>query len=314
MSKKAWIIYHGSDLDGLSSAAIAYRYLYEKQFEITSVPVDYGSEDNMDFGKVNGAEDLVIIVDFAFTGRMLNLSQTIKNLIWIDHHKSAIDEAERHGYENMVGLRSVDFAACELTWAYLRHLRRSETFIPQSNLKTHLIEDALADMPTVIRHLGRYDIWDHEDPDTLIVNYGCKSLDLRDVSINNINWGWIFNNSPGCLKAILDKGKVVASYEKQKCTALALGICYVKRWEGYTFLMANIAGVPSQFFEFHPKYRSVDGCLNYYFDYKNKNWILSLKNEPDNPVSLLPIAQKLGGGGHPHACGCTIDDITPLLK
>jgi hypothetical protein len=87
--------------------------------------------------------DTVIMVDFSLQPydemyRLRDLLQENGTLIWIDHHKTALDFLPDL---RVAGLREIGKAGCELAWKY---------FFPN--------EPA----PYVVGLVGRFDVWDHK--------------------------------------------------------------------------------------------------------------------------------------------------------
>ena len=98
--------YHRSDLDGVCSGAIV-KYKYP---ECEMIGVDYGD----DFEKLTSMiemEEVIFIVDFSFDVELMKSLIMEYNLIWIDHHQTAIAKCD--GY-SIAGKREVGKAGCEL--------------------------------------------------------------------------------------------------------------------------------------------------------------------------------------------------------
>lgn len=81
-------IYHEADLDGVMSAAIVKKYF---KGDIDLLPYNYGKE----IPDVN-KYDKVFVVDVSFGSRTRFLFDEWKekgiDVVWIDHHKTAIDD------------------------------------------------------------------------------------------------------------------------------------------------------------------------------------------------------------------------------
>lgn len=131
---------------------------------------------------------------------MLNLWATKGlNFIWIDHHKSAIEEMA-NAHENISsgaypirGMRDYKFSACELTWFYF--------FTGQ-------------ELPEIIRLLGRYDSFGHKGTDeelkVIEFQYGARSV------ISNYKEAFkklvLSINANHIIPEILGKGKDIYQY------------------------------------------------------------------------------------------------------
>jgi hypothetical protein len=161
-------VYHKADLDGVCSAAIVKHFVPECELH----GMDYGDEfpwDRVmptvgvsDPASVGEYPRTVCMVDFSLgLDDMTRLAEAAE-LVWIDHHKTAIEAlcvpgGPRFKYYNC---RS-SYAACELTWESLRHS----------------VDEAI---PEAVRLLGAYDSWRKDDPDwdTKIMpfQYGMRSI------------------------------------------------------------------------------------------------------------------------------------------
>lgn len=147
---KICTIFHDCDLDGWMSAAIV-KHWFIKYVDIEPV------NDTLDFIGYNYGQpipdlsgyDKVIMCDISFPKEeMLKLWHNLdQELIWIDHHISAIKDNNDLVFK---GLRDTKFAACELTWQYL---------FPSEP------------MPEIVRLLGRYDCFGHRQIWKSVVDY-----------------------------------------------------------------------------------------------------------------------------------------------
>jgi len=184
---KTICIYHSRDLDGWMSAAIVKKWFeenHERQIDVNIDIENLKNEENFsnilylkgwDYGDDIpdlSSYDKIIMVDVAFPKEeMKHIYISMKNMfntpqvdfIWIDHHKSAMDDVHKifceEGLILPMGIQDVEFAACELTWKY---------FFPDDK------------MPEIVRLLGRYDCFGHkgtnEEQKVLVFQYGARSI------------------------------------------------------------------------------------------------------------------------------------------
>lgn len=184
---KTCVIYHSIDLDGWMSAAIVKHWfsklyprydgiddLNENSHSITP-PDEETTGERLAFLGYNYGQpipdlseyDKIIMCDISFPKEeMSKLWHNLdKELIWIDHHISAIKDNNDLVYK---GLRDTNFAACELTWKY---------FMSNPIEKFGEIEDQ-EPMPEIVRLLGRYDCFGHKGTDeetkVLEFQYGAR--------------------------------------------------------------------------------------------------------------------------------------------
>ena len=298
--------YHKSDFDGKGSAAsVFFSDLALEHGPIKLIGKDHPEQFHPE--EIEGA-DYVVLVDYSFRPeKMLALSRIFNDrFIWIDHHKSAIEASKAYSYQTTPGLRNTEYAACELSWLY---------FFGQANYPSQ--------MPKGIKAMGRRDIWDLENKEfepgeILTFHYGAEAYlswgsdpNPLDKLADKARWSDLLHDQAGteAYQDILQAGKIAEQYATNVNSAMIESTAFLLKWEGLTFLAANIFSVSSQVFDLHPKAKEVDGFMNFGWDPVSKSWKVTLKNSPDNPVILLPIAQKYGGGGHPHACGFHLDSL-----
>jgi len=138
--------YHSADLDGKCSGAIV-----RSMWECELIGINYG--DAFPWDSIEPGET-VVMVDFCLQpfSEMVRLNE-LAELVWIDHHVSAIREAEACGFEaRLAQVLEVGRAGCELAW---EHYVGTE-------------------VPKAVRLLGRYDVWDHADPEVWPFTYGMR--------------------------------------------------------------------------------------------------------------------------------------------
>lgn len=270
-------LYHGSDLDGICSAAIVKH----KYPDVLLYPVEYGYTDSKVDDLVS-PEDEVIMVDYSLQPfiDMVSLSSKV-NLTWIDHHDTAIDDYEKIKGLKLKGIRDVDNAACELTWKFLYPDKK---------------------MPYSIWLLGRYDIWrHHESVSILPFQYGMK---LNYHQPEDVEW-WdmVFTNhrDGSFIQDIIQDGKTIIRYRNK----LNEKLCEVQAFESkilnYKCICINRALCGSTVFD------SIDNIDDYdimaaFYICKKGAWNVSLYTNKEN-VNVGKIAKMFGGGGHKGAAG-----------
>lgn len=158
------ICYYHDDADGILSAALVNYYVKgEKKFISSSYGMEINWEDI-------GLDDTVYIVDFSFSPHdMDKLCLVAENVIWIDHHVSAINDWETHlksmrekfpGYKDIDGLRKVGVAGCQLTEQFFYNL-------PNKNSINNRINKPWtkgSDCSELVETIGTYDVWNKENP------------------------------------------------------------------------------------------------------------------------------------------------------
>jgi len=262
--------YHKSDLDGHCSGAIVKR----KFPQCEMIGVDYLDKlDNFVFT----AGETVYIVDFSFDiDEMMKYNRFI-DIHWIDHHKSKIDEAHNLGFI-AAGGQSLEIgqAGCELTWQYL---------YPKEPI------------PKAVFHLGRYDVWDHSDLDTLPFQYGMRQQD--NTYPESSLWDNIFKKCQ-TIEGVIKVGKTIIAYEKTQNAKYAKGMSYEAEFHGLRAIIMNKAYANSLSFE--SVYDPEKHDIMILFGVKPGEVKYTLFcTKPDIDVSA--IAKTYGGGGHKGAAG-----------
>jgi len=263
--------FHKSDLDGMCSGAIVKKFHPNCEM----VGVDY--QDSFHDFEVHNGED-IIVVDFSFPMIEMDYINNNHPFIWIDHHKSTIEEAFAEGFLANGGQSlEVGTAACELTWEY---------FYPER------------EMPEFIHLLGRYDVWDHEDERVLQFQYGMRQFD--DTSPAAPIWHNLLARVID-YRVIIDEGKLILAYQNRENRLFAKGMAFVSELFGLRAICVNKPYSNSKIFDsvYNPDHHDIMVV----FGIKRGTYKYSVycdKSEID--VGKL-CKMYYGGGGHPGAGG-----------
>jgi len=268
------------------------------QAELLECSYNYDSEKLWEF--CGDKWDKLFIVDFSLRDEDMDGMRTFDNTpTWIDHHSSSI---ERFGesYGHWAGIREVGKAGCELTWEFL---------FPEEP------------MPRIVSMLGRYDVWDHADPNCIYANYGVLMLDdgfrredKCSCAGDDVMWKDLFGSG---LSPMDDNGNPISwTPVDQLCSMGGIAAIWKAReaeFKGHNAFEASIDGKPFLCVN-TPMADSYDwesvmgdkyfGYCSFYMT-KRGNYKYSLRQQGDNDVS--GIAMKFGGGGHAGAAGFHAD-------
>lgn len=265
--------FHHTDMDGKCSAAIVKKYYNTPQdsFPETYHPINY----NMDFpfDEILPGES-VIIVDFSLQkeGDFKKLLSITKDVVWIDHHKTAI---ERHtGMKHLKGIRKDGVAGCQLAWDF---------FFPGRPT------------PKMVKFLADYDVWKFEfGEDTKDIQAGVRVYDTRPESEEWVDWLGESN-----LWYVFNSGKTIRKYQENKNRGLIKAWSYHTTLLGWKIIACNVGSTSSQLFD------SVDDStydIMVPFVFDGKQWTVSLYTKKDS-IDVSEIAKHYGGGGHKKAAG-----------
>ena len=275
--------YHKVDLDGKCSAAIVKR----KYPNCELIGVNYPDRPDFDILKEG---ETVFVVDFSFSPEDMYklLGVTSDNLIWIDHHKSAIEKIEYTTLPDnntslscvIRGEREIGRAGCELTWEYL--------FSKEP-------------MPDAVKLLGRYDVWDHKNSEVLPFQYGMRMEEWEPTSQK---WRCLFEN-PNAYMDYIQDGDTILAYENQQNTAYSKSMAFPVEFEGHKTWAINKALSNAKIFE---TIKDADKRpLWLLFNCRDGLWKYSLYSAPNSGIDVSQIAVKYGGGGHAGAAGFQSD-------
>lgn len=278
---------HHDDMDGFCSGGIVYNYHKKKGEKVSCYSCSHSTSTPLD--KIKKGEK-VYIVDFSLSIEGFNkLLEITEDVIWIDHHKSVIDKVKDTNISKLKGIRRVGEAGCELTWEFF-YGKGKEVKIP-----------------TMVRMLGRYDVWDFS-------LYGKKTLNSLQEYCKTVDsipesdiWEKWLDTSYSPEEEIEIGGKYLHYRD-------SIWDSYLKKWgfeadfEGYRIIACNISNVNSEFFK-SVAYMEYDILVPFASD--GSKWSFSLYTLKPS-IDCSKIAAKYGGGGHKNASGFTHNTI-PFL-
>ena len=278
-------LYHGSDIDGICSAAIVKL----SNPDTILIPAEYGIKVKIDDIVSDG--DTVIIVDFVLQpfSEMKRLSEKA-HIIWIDHHNTAIEDYNEYISSGVIeplnGVRNVKLSACELAWNW---------FNPNIPL------------PYSVFLLGRYDVWAHgESKSILPFQYGMK---LNHEPPENMEfWKNVFSSprDSDTIQTIIRQGKTIMRYRAKLNEKLCELQSFKSSLMGYSCICINRALSGSSIFDSLKNREEYDIMVTFYICSRGA-WNVSMYSiKPE--VNVGEIAKLFGGGGHANAAGfrCTI--------
>lgn len=259
--------YH-TDMDGHCAGAIVYLALGEGDYRSINYNQQFPFEDISE-------GETVVIVDFSLQkdGDFEKLLNITKNIIWIDHHKTAIAK-HLHISEEIQGYRKDGISGCELTWEY---------FFP--NLPK----------PEVVKLLGDYDIWEFKyGEDTNKLQTGIRLYDTHPKSPEWKVWlkpDYIPNEE-------IKLGEIALKYRDNYYRGLVKAWSFPTIFEGYNSIACNAGSVSSQLFDTIKE--EYDIMIPFVFD--GEQWTVSLYTK-NKDIDVSELAIKYGGGGHKKAAG-----------
>lgn len=261
-------VIHHNDPDGVCAAAlIGIKYPNET---IEYIAMDYYKKISFDlFVK----DETVFIVDFSFSdiedwNKLLYIT---KNVIWIDHHISAIEDKTYPYY--LKGFRQSGISASMLTFKYLFQ-----------DIKPFYAIELIND----------YDLWLFKYGD--ITTFFNNGLYYMGCYPKNVMWDSLLINdktSTSKIEEIIEIGKVITNYSNKQNWGITRNQSKHITWNDYKCIITNIRG-SSQVFE--PKIiNDYDLLIKWFFN--GKSFSVKISTEKDN-IDISKLCKKYGGGGH----------------
>lgn len=262
------ICFHHNDADGLCSGAIIYRKYSDS---ITMVEIDYKMD--FPFDKINEGEE-VVIVDFSLEkpGEWAKLWEITHNIIWLDHHESAIKIAPHWLSKSIEGIRDIERSGCMLAWDYFNS----------------------GPLPEIIKIIDKWDRWKHND-DPYILNI-ISGMELEDMNPKSDMWDMVFEGRG--FNHLEENGEIINLYKAKKNKEDVMEFSYDILFEGYKLLVLHTTNKGSKVFDSVKKQYDIYTIITY----DGNIWEVSLYSH-DNNINVADIALKYGGGGHKSASG-----------
>jgi len=283
------ILYH-DDMDGRAAAAILLRANAGGDLEhayATCLPMQYARE--VPFHEIEKDED-VIIVDFSLQkpGDWQKLLEITKNVVWLDHHQTAIDKSDEiPEVRKLKGLRCSGQAGCLLAWRW--------------------VHDEM-EPPRHIQLIADRDVWKWEfGKATARFHAGAGLYDTKPES------GW-WDVVHTIMDEVNDAGKAVVGYKQEFYKDLREAISFQTEIDGHEAIAMNLPrGAGSEGFGFKDGWKGElpdewPILMSFYWD--GDKWTISLYSKT---VDVSEIAKKYGGGGHKGAAGFQAVEMPEFL-
>lgn len=265
----AVLCFYNDDADGRCGAAIVRRALGKS---VILHPTDYG--DPVPWGTVERVKQ-IIITDFSFPKETMEQMMATTSLIWIDHHKTAMEALA--SLEDIPGKRDLNQAACVLTWDY---------FFPEVPL------------PKAVAYIGDRDIWKHEFPETKAFNEGLFFKDNRPF--NDELWDPLFDDDHAFISGLIERGEVLYQARMLTIERVIRRQGFEVDFNGYRTLAVN--GHTSGDLGEAIRRRGYE--IGYCYQEAEQNGdLMTFVTLYSDQIDVSEIAKKYGGGGHAGAAG-----------
>ena len=247
--------------------------------------------------------EIVYIVDFSITPEeMTELRKITQNVIWIDHHYTAILK-NKGIHDDLRGIRYSDngypLSGAMLTWIWFNNKNHLE-------LTRENIIDISKNAPLFVEYVSDYDTWTHKFKDVAEFHVGMDLYDNKEnfddpnniwakMDTEELNEDYLSIN-PDILQTIKN-GVTAIKFRDGWAKDYADNFSYEVEFEGYRCCVLQLQTCGSQWFKSQEDkgYDIFIACA-----YNGNEWITSLYS---STVDVGKIAMKYGGGGHKGAAG-----------
>ncbi|HJI48753.1 MAG TPA: DHHA1 domain-containing protein [Oscillospiraceae bacterium] len=259
----------------------------EDEYEDEYIKINYGID--FPFDKIR-KDEIVYIVDYSILPEEMDkLLKITNNVIWIDHHASAIERYKNYD-KQIAGLRYDGIAGCMLTYCYLMYMANCEETFSTTMTRT---------APFFTQLIADYDVWTFEYGD--VTKKFQKGLSLYEHEPQSQIWDSL--NSIDVISKIVSKGETIINYRKNMMAEYCKNKGFEAEFEGYNCFAINMAMINSDDFVID-NVDDYDILIGFSFD--GERWAYSLRSEN---VDCSELAVKYGGGGHKGAAGFSSTDF-----
>jgi oligoribonuclease NrnB/cAMP/cGMP phosphodiesterase (DHH superfamily) len=259
---------------------------------------------------------------------MEELLKITTNVIWIDHHISAINKYKDFNHE-IKGIRFDGIAASLLTYLYFSQfsitLSELESYNEINNYRSRgkTREEYVKTIKENAKKYADYYIFLTSDWDTFDLTEGTTTLNFIDSFNLGFNEEKItplsdeaFENMREHIHTFIERGRYVTEYKKQSSKSLSNKKGFEINLLGYRTYCVNTSNKSSLTFSDLENKQDYEVFLVFLFT--GNSWEYSVYTEK-NYVDCSKIAQKFGGGGHRQASGfitkeSIFNDYPPLEK
>jgi uncharacterized protein len=298
---KKILIYHHSDNDGYLAGTIANLFLSQVSYH--EIKFTVGKYDNNEDLKALDWADTIYLLDYSLPMELMR--RYVNKLIWIDHHKSAIDNVtvtvEIHTKEPIAGLREIGKSGSLLAWEYFCVSELAEK-----------ISWAIKKVPLVVQLVNDRDIWAWEfGEDTAAFHES-----TRKFMISYTTWEKLLENDRATKKEV-QEGYKLLGFVRDIVDTYNESFAWEGMFEGYPAIFLNGSALVSG--ELHKRLREahpfVSLAVIFMVKYDKVTFGIYRNNGLKN-LDLGRIAMKYGGGGHEGAAGFYTDykEFIKILK
>ena len=283
--KKAIIIYHSADCDGLCSQAVIRRGIKEMGYQQVDL---LGYHNDAQLPDLSSYE-MVYAADVCLPFELMKALYNDGRLVWIDHHATSIDASVKYGFNDAFGATAIGKGACELCWKY---------FFPDTPL------------PKFVALLSAYDVFDKNrfpwESETLPFQFGVRNAFGNDL---NAFYDAIENLDELDAELLIRDGRSIVSYIRRQGLRSGRNYGFVVTLDDGTealcALTTEFGSIPLQEAAAERELKVIIDCNRISV---NQYKISAFAASGESPIHLGEYLRlKYNGGGHHDAAGCVIN-------
>jgi len=280
-NSKNIIYFHYPCNDGLAAAWIAKLKLLKEDPDLDLRPYSHG--DKLD---LTLEDKTIYFLDMAPAIENYKILNEKNSVIVLDHHKSNQRDYESLDDKNVSF--DMNLSGAGLAWQW---------FFPNEAIPLFL-------QMIQGRDLFKFDI-EH-------INEFCEALNLEMLSNKNIEKQFkIFDDlyyNKNKLNEYIDLGKPLLKQKQLKVQMLGnINIKNIYIYEGHKLCMVNVdSDYASDLGSNLSSRPECDFAILWNYDHINEKYNVSMRSS--NKVDVSVICKKFGGGGHPNASGCKLEE------
>lgn len=261
---------HHNDADGRASAAIVRRALGA---DVHFYEIDFG--DPVPWDRIERA-DQGVMVDFSLPPAEMQRMAETTELIWIDHHISALESMAGIA-DDWPGARDIGEAGCVLTWKY---------FFPDEPV------------PRAIVLIGDRDVWRWAEQDTGAFDEGLHQRDTRPD--HDRLWQPLLDDDRRLLQELIDEGGILRRARLLDIRRTVRKYGFEVTFEGVRTLAINTRSSGEMGEIIRQQGYQIAYC---YVDTWQNGVLVTAVTLYSDEVDVSRLARKFGGGGHRGAAG-----------
>jgi oligoribonuclease NrnB/cAMP/cGMP phosphodiesterase (DHH superfamily) len=310
------IIYHHDDADGYAAAYIVGKYVKnELNTEPQYIEMNYNKKIDL---SIIDKDTKVYIVDYSIEPDvMINLLKITTDVIWLDHHKSAIEKyndwnsliEEATGVKKIKGIRLSGMCGATLSFLYINLKLEDTDKIDKNKELTDNEKDTLAKYflsvaPIWLRLVDCWDTWYEVSP----IFKDAEKLQIAIANCLSIDLFKKLDEEEDFLDELLETGKTYIEYRTQWAKEFMdkYGFDSNIHYKDtvISLFVANLGNANSKYFG--DKIDAYDAVCSYCFD--GTRWNYSIYSNKEN-IDVSEIAKEFGGGGHKGAAGFSTNEL-----